>query len=64
MRRCGDYWWSKSKYLPEKVLSKQSGLRSLVIKGIGGDFEIAKILSSAKIFGLEQMVDLKMIEIL
>ena len=48
MRRCGDYWWSKSKYLPEKVLSKQSGLRSLVIKGIGGDFEIAKILSSAK----------------
>ena len=48
LRRCGDYWWSKSKDLPEKVLSKQSGLRSLVIKGIGGDFEIAKILSSAK----------------
>ena len=48
LKTCGDYWWSKSNLVPEKVLSKQSALRSLVIKGIGGDFEIAKILSSAK----------------
>ena len=48
LKRCGDYWWSKSKDLPDKVLSKQSALRSMVIKWIGGDFEIAKILSSAK----------------
>lgn len=48
LKRCGEYWWSKSNDLPDKVLSKQSALRSMVIKGIGGDFEIAKILSSAK----------------
>ena len=44
---CGDFWMSQSKHLPSEALSKQSALRSLVIKGIGGDFEIAKILSKA-----------------
>lgn len=48
LKTCGEFWWSKSKELPEKVLSKQSALRSLVIKGIGGDFEIARILSKSK----------------
>ena len=43
--RCGDFWWSKSENLPPKMLSKQCSLRSLMIKGIGTDFEIAKILS-------------------
>src|SRR4051812_9166258 len=47
LKRCGDFWWSKSENLPPQVLSKQSALRSIVIKGIGGDFEIAKILSKA-----------------
>ena len=44
---CGDFWMSQSKHLPSEALSKQSALRSLVIKGIGGDFEIAKIVSKA-----------------
>jgi hypothetical protein len=47
LKRCGDFWWSKSDSLPPQVLSKQSALRSMVIKGLGGDYEIAKILSKA-----------------
>src|SRR6185503_14587677 len=47
LMRCGEFWWSKSEHLPPEVLSKQSALRSIVIKGVGGDFEIAKILSKA-----------------
>jgi hypothetical protein len=44
---CGDFWMSQSKHLPFEALSKQSALRSLLTKGIGADFEIAKILSKA-----------------
>ena len=35
LKRCGDFWWSKSESLPPQILSKQSALRALVIKGIG-----------------------------
>jgi hypothetical protein len=44
---CGDFWMSQSEHLPSEALSKQSALRSLLTKGIGADFEIAKILSKA-----------------
>ena len=44
LRRTSEFW-SNFKYAPDRLISKQSALRSLVIKGLAGDLKIAQILS-------------------
>eukprot|EP01080_Neovahlkampfia_damariscottae_P006120 gene6120-10129_t len=47
LRRTGEFW-SNFEYAPNRLISKQSALRSLVIKGLAGDLKIAQILSEIK----------------
>jgi len=44
LRRTGEFW-SNFEYTPDRLISKQSAIRSIVIKGVAADLKIVQILS-------------------
>src|SRR3989338_8360284 len=44
LRRTGEFW-SNFEYAPDRLISKQSAIRSIVIKGVAADLKIVQFLS-------------------